>query len=153
MRLKTRSYLIPLRLDGALGGEVPSVVDILQFPEYTSARQYIHGNGNNFYFGRSNNFCCQLLHSTNSLGNTLFHSLSLFAQTHCGWSHSAISYFLHMPLFISTCRRSSCHSRYQNFPFRPIPHIHLIIFELGPLDCSPRLGIQCWGAIYLSPHR
>lgn len=58
MRLKTRSYLIPLRLDSALGGEVPSVVDILQFPEYTSARQYIHGNGNNFYLGRSNNFCC-----------------------------------------------------------------------------------------------
>lgn len=105
MRLITRSYLIPLRLDSALGGEVPSVVDILQFPEYTSARQYIHGNGNNFYLGRSNNFCCQLLHSTNSLGNTLFHSLSIFAQTHCWWSHSAISYFLHMPLFISTCRR------------------------------------------------
>lgn len=33
-----------------------------------------------------------------------------------------------MPLFISTCRRSSCYSRYQNFPFRPIQHIHLIIY-------------------------
>lgn len=39
---------MPLILDGALRREVTGVVDILQFSEYISARQYIHGNGNNF---------------------------------------------------------------------------------------------------------
>lgn len=38
---------MPLVLDGALRREVAGVVDILQFSEYISARQYIHGNGNN----------------------------------------------------------------------------------------------------------